>query len=354
MIFALLACAQGGAWTDAERATIATFGVEEDLPPRPTNHVADDPAAAKVGERFFHDPEMSADGKVACVTCHHPEMHLSDGLDAPNTLGKGTRNTPSIEFTAYNTWYFWDGRSDSAWSQATGPIRNPIEHGFSAVRVRDHVTLHDTEAYTSIFGPISDDPDVVLTNVGKAIEAFERTFRQPDSRFLRYVHEIEGGGESDSLSASEKRGLRLFIGKGGCVNCHHGPRLTDDSFHNIGLPVTSANGLDIGRAAGAGSVLADPYNCLGPYSDDHACPELHYLDPSFPDWAMAFKTPSLRNVAETAPYMHDGQTRSLAAVLLFYNVLPGLPVAGHRELTLQPLNFDGNELEDLEAFLRTL
>ncbi len=354
MTLALLACAPGEAWTDEERAVIATFGVEEPLPMRPTNRVADDANAATVGERFFHDPDMSANGQVACITCHHPELHFGDGLDTPNTLGKGARNTPSIEFTAYNTWYFWDGRSDSAWSQATGPIVNPIEHGFSAQRVREHVIAHDAEAYISVFGAISEDPDVVITNVGKAIEAFERTFRQPASRFLRYVRELEAGRDSDTLSRAEKDGLRLFIGEGGCVNCHHGPRLTDDSFHNIGLPVTAANGLDPGRATGAGAVLADPYNCLGRFSDDHACPELHYLDPSFPDWAMGFKTPTLRNVAETAPYMHDGQTRSLAAALLFYNLLPGVPVAGHRELTLQPLGFDANELENLEAFLRAL
>lgn len=355
LALALAGCAATEGWTDVERARILALSPLPEPPQRPSNAVADLPAAAELGERLFFDVGFSADGQTSCGSCHLPERHFTDGEKVATALGTGTRNTPTIEASAWSTWYFWDGRADSAWAQATGPLRNSLEHGFDAPRVRARVVEAYAEPFATVFGGVAEDPDRVLAQVGKAIEAYERTLGPGAARFDRYAADLAAGRDSDVLSAEEKRGLKLFVGEaGGCVDCHNGPLFTDGQFHNLGLPTVPKDGIDPGRARGAGDVLHDPFNCLGAHSDTTDCPELRYLDPSFPDFAAAFKTPSLRNVTRTAPYMHDGQMATLEAVLLFYDTLPGRALVGHRELTLAPLRLSDADRRALVAFLGTL
>lgn len=358
----LLACAGPAGWSEAERAAILSLSPIPERAPSPTNRVADDPDAARLGEALFFDEGLSIDGQSSCASCHVPDLHFTDGVRVATAIGTGTRNTPSIEAVAWGTWFFWDGRADSAWAQAIGPLLNPLEMGATPEHVRERLLTAHSIGFAEVFGGVADDPTDALVQAGKAIEAFERTAGPTAGRFDRYVHELAAGSDGETLSIEEKAGLRLFVGEAGCVNCHHGPLFTDHSFHNIGLPNIPAGGIDPGRARGAGDVGVDALNCRSRHADrvpagdpgDEPCPELRYLDPSFPDWAAAFKTPALRNVAATGPYMHDGQLDSLAAVLHFYNVLPGEPIVGHRELTLEPLSLDASELTALEAFLRTL
>lgn len=347
-------CQGAEGWSDREKALIATLSPLPEPPPRPSNRVADSPEAAELGRRLFADPGFSATGGTSCATCHEPDRHFTDGRPVAVAIGTGTRNTPTIESAAWSTWYFWDGRADSAWAQATGPVRNPIEHGFDAPRTRERVLQVYAAEWQAIFGGVSDDPDRVLAEFGKAIEAFERTVGPGEARFDRYAAALAAGRDEPILTDQERRGLRLFLGDAGCVNCHHGPLFTDHSFHNLGLPQIPKGGIDPGRALGATQVLEDPFNCRGAHSDGGACDELRYLDPSFPDWAAAFKTPSLRNVAATAPYMHDGSLASLEQVLVFYDTLPGQPLVGHRELTLEPLGLSDADRQALIAFLGTL
>lgn len=355
----LPACASG--FTPREQATIELLSP---IPPplaRPTNSFADDPAAAALGKELFFDAGLSGDGKRSCATCHEPTRHFTDGKRVADGIGAGpagTRNVPSIETAAWQTWFFWDGRADSAWSQATGPIRNPIEMGGTAAAVRERVISTHTASWTPVFGEVPEDPDAALVLVGKAIEAFERTISPGPARFDRYVSELRTAGHSEVLNPQEVRGLDFFLDDG-CVNCHSGPLLTDGGFHNVGVPQIARGGVDIGRALGAIQVQRDPFNCFGNFADHAAskpadCPELRFLDTSFADWPMAFKTPSLRNVTRTAPYMHDGSMATLDAVLQFYSDLPGTPVVGHRELTLQPLRASASHRADLIAFLGTL
>lgn len=319
--------------------------------PSPTNQVADDPAAASLGAALFLDPGLSGDGKTSCATCHQPDRGFSDGKPVATALGTGTRNTPSIAATAWQSWYFWDGRADSAWAQATGPIRNPIEMNATAAQVRARVASAYAEPFTRVFGGVDPDPDRVLADVGKAIEAYERTLRPPESALDRYVADLRADVPSTALAPDEERGLWLFAGRAGCVNCHHGPLLTDGGFHALGLPGAS----DRGREVGAPAVVADPFNCRGRYSDAPSpCEDLRYLDPTFLDWTGAFKTPSLRGLSRTAPYMHDGSMPNVEAILQFYSLLPGTPLVGHRELTLRPLQLSAEQKADLAAFLRTL
>ncbi len=373
MLLLLLACAGPTGWTEAERAAILSLSPVPAPAPSPTNRVADLPAAVRLGEALFFDTSLSLDGQASCATCHVPEKHFTDGRRVAVAAGTGTRNTPSIESVAWGTWYFWDGRVDSVWAQANGPLLNPLEMAATPEHVQTRVRAGHAEGFAEVFGGVAEDPTDTLAQVGKALEAYQRTLGPKPAPFDRYVADLKAGTDSDVLTAEEKVGLRLFVGSAGCVNCHHGPLLTDQSFHNIGLPAVPAGGIDPGRARGAGEVGVDPMNCRSRHADrpgapapadtadtaepagaGEPCPELRYLDASFPDWASAFKTPSLRNVAATGPYMHDGQLDSLTAVLHFYDTLPGRPLVGHRELTLEPLGLSTSELAALEAFLNTL
>ncbi len=336
-------------WSEDDLRTLKALSPVPAPPPSPGNSVADRPEAAALGRTIFFDPKFSADGNVSCSTCHMPDRGFADGQKVASVpRGIGTRNVPTVEGAAWNTWFFWDGRADSAWAQATGPLLNPIEHAATPEGVRQRVVEQYAEPFTALFGAISEDPLRVTSQVGKVLEAYERSLSPGSSRFDRYVAALPE--ETEILTAQEREGLRLFIGDAGCINCHNGPLFTDRSFHNIGLPYTG----DGGRVFGASQALANPMNCLGPYSESQDCPELRYLDPAFADWPAAFKTPGLRNVSRTAPYMHDGSMATLQDVLLFYNQLPGEVRVGHRELTLVPLRFQAADLAAIEAFLRSL
>lgn len=334
------------------------------LPPDPSNAVADDAKAAEFGKQLFFDARLSATGGISCATCHQPGRHFTDGLRVAQALGMSKRNTPSIVGTAYSPWLYWDGRRDSQWAQALSPLEDPNEHGSSRHHVVDVIAADDTyrQTYESLFGQLGEVPgsseaalNAAFANVGKAMAAFERTLMPKASRFDEYVSAL-ANGKQDDLSAlfshDELQGLRLFIGEGNCIQCHNGPLLTNNEFHNTGVLSSPGELPDKGRATGVREVLADPFNCLGEYSDDpeQRCPELSFVR-SGPELVGAFRTPSLRNVANTAPYMHKGQVASLIDVLEHYNQAPDAMI-GHNEA--KPLKFNARKLRQLEAFLRTL
>lgn len=342
-------------WTAAERRLLASLRLDTTLPPSPTNPLADDPDAAAWGRALFYDPGLSPSGTVSCATCHDPAKHFTDGRPLSQGVGTTGRHAPTVEGSQAGPWFFWDGRADSLWAQADGPITHPDEMGSTPA----HVVAHVRERWSAQAAALGAGPGVPETQayvrVLQSIAAFERTVLPAEAPFDRYVDavlagEADGGGH---LSDDAITGLRVFLGRGQCVSCHHGPMLTDHAFHNLGLPQPGA--LDMGRTLGAKQVLDSPWRCGGPHSPpDVDCDELRFLDPTFQDFQAAFKTPTLRNVAETAPYMHDGSMPDLDAVLSFYSELPGEPVVGHRELTLQPLQLTPDERMGLKALLASL
>ena len=366
-------------------------------PPDPTNEVYENPAAARLGQALFFDARLSKDGSVSCSTCHIPDKGWGDGLPVAQALDEFPRHSMTIWNVAYNRWFFWDGRRDSLWSQALAPLEDPREHGGSRLQYL-HLMAEDadyTRAYEDVFGPLPDfsdrerfpdearpvagDPshphaeawrrmsvkdrdtaNRVYSHLGKAIAAFER---QIVSRHAPFDEFVEGLREKNptkqrSLSESARRGLKLFLGKARCHLCHSGPNFTDKEFHDDRVPDRSgARFADLGRFKGIDEVQADPFNGIGRYSADtggEAKAKIAYLQRGSHN-IHEFKTPSLRNVAVTAPYMHQGQLETLADVIAFYSTLKNAAPA-HRggDRLLQPLHLSEDEAADLLAFLESL
>jgi cytochrome c peroxidase len=348
-------------WTDAEIEQLKTLwiGSLDELPADPTNRVADDPRAAELGRRLFFDMRLSANGKVACATCHKPGQEFQDGTPLGKGVGTTNRRTMPIAGTAYTPFLFWDGRKDSQWAQALGPLESPVEHGGRRDQYAEVVANHYRADYERVFGPMpmltsDDDVTTVFVNIGKAIAAYERRIQYRPSRFDAYVQTLADTGRAPEnvLTLDEVAGLKLFTGKANCTQCHNGPLFTNSEFHNTGVPAAPELPPDLGRMTGSKGVLSDEFNCRSKWSDArNACKELEFMAVASHEQERAFKVPSLRNVAERAPYMHAGQLGSLSDVLAHYNRAPAAP-AGHTEL--KSLKLNARELRQLEAFLRTL
>jgi cytochrome c peroxidase len=338
------------ALSDEERAMLQSMALEqlEPLPADPSNRYADNAAAAELGRKFFFETRFSANGKVSCATCHLPERQFQDDVDLASGVGTTSRRTMPIAGTAHSPWMFWDGRKDSQWSQALGPLESPVEHGGKRGQYVQLVAAEYADQYQAVFGDADfSDTTRVFVNIGKAIAAFERKIQFGESRFDKFAATEEG------FSADEVAGARLFVGKANCVQCHNGPLLTDNVFHNTGVPARADLPADNGRATGAKQVLADEFNCRSKWSDarPEQCAELDYMVAEGHELVRAYKTPTLRGAASRAPYMHAGQIKTLAQVLDHYNRAPKAP-AGHSEV--EPLKLSARELRQLEAFLKTL
>ena len=341
-------------FTDQEMREIRKLSPLPDPPPSPTNTVADNPDAALLGQALFFDKRFSANGEISCATCHDPAKSFGDGKPLSEGIGMTDRHSQALWNVAYQRWFFWDGRADSLWSQSLQPLHSEVEMGATSEQLREVVSgdSYLSRAYEAVFGsapPAEASLDRLVANLGKAIEAYERQIVSRDSTFDRWV----SGG---TLNESAHRGLKLFVGRGKCVLCHAGPNFSDGEFHNVGLPHREGSKRDFARFVGIRKALADRFNGLGEFSDNRdpeANIKLRFVAVNMTNLG-EFKTPTLRNIAQTAPYMHDGRFATLGEVLDYYSELPGEPPVGHREETLQPLKFSDQEKEDLEAFLQSL
>ena len=383
--------ASAHSWTVAERGLIASLSIDRlrPLPPDPSNAVGDNPEAVALGHALFFDSGLSPDGSVACSTCHQPDRYFTDGKALANVRDVATpRHTPTIVGIAYSDWFYWDGRKDSQWAQALAPQEAAIEHGGTRTAHARYVLSRYSSEYEAVFGPAPDLSDTlrfpaeaapvedetalaawegmseadrgainrVFANIGKSIAAYSRRILPGRSRFDDYAAAAlanDGTRMSELFSPQEAEGLRLFFGDGQCTDCHNGPLFTNGSFHNIGLPLPEGSKFDQGRSLGTLQVVDDVFNCLGEYSDadEEACVELRFIKIEGEELIGAFKVPGLRNVAETAPYMHNGIFPDLEAVIRHYNhAPPAFP--GHSDLV--PLAFTEEQSAALIAFLLTL
>lgn len=274
------------------------------------------PAKVALGKQLFFDSRLSGNNTMSCASCHLPEKAFGDGL--PRARGAGgktlSRNTPTLLNVGFFERYTWDGRVKSLEEQALGPIQSPDEMNQNLDELVKE--LNGVPGYVRQFRKVFGTR-VTRKGLAQALATFQRTLitkRSPFDRFLR--------GEKDALSAEAKRGLKLFQGAAGCVRCHHGPLLSDGKFHRLGVSFK-----DAGRAAVTGK------------KTDRA----------------QFRTPSLRNVAQTGPYMHDGSLKTLEDVVTFYyRGVPTGSVSGLKPDVAPLLNRSFSEISDIVAFLQSL
>jgi cytochrome c peroxidase len=283
-------------------------------PPDPENNIST-PGKIALGFMLFRDPRLSRDGSLSCASCHQPDRAFTDGLPKAVARDGGPlpRNTPSLLNAAWGKHFFWDGRAASLEEQAKQPLTDAREMAVDfALAVKQ---LSEDHVAASLFSrAFREAPNVSEDNILKALAAYERTLVSPGSAFDRWV-----AGDDKALTDDAQRGFSIFVGKGGCVGCHGGWRMTDDSFHDIGLP-----GDDPGRSTISGGIAG----------------------------ALQFKTPGLRELTKTAPYMHDGSLPTLRSVIDHYAgghvKRPSLDTNFVRDLTLTEA-----EKADLEAFLKS-
>lgn len=356
-----------------------------DLSPDPSNKVGDLEAAAELGHALFFDRRLSGNGTVACSGCHKPELSYTDGLELAAGTAIGPRHTPGLLGIAHSPWFYWDGRKDSQWSQALAPLEADHEHNTDRTTVAQLISIDEDYRgrYEAIFGPIpdtlptfsatplgneaqieqwnslsnetQDQINRVFSNVGKTLAAYQRKILPGRSRFDDYADSLTVDSENigeDLLSSEEIAGLSLFIHKGQCATCHNGPLFTNHEFHNTGVMAIQGTMPPMARYDGVRIARLDPFNCLGEYSDakPSECTELRFARDEN-ELVGAQKTPTLRNVSETAPYMHGGQIKTLGDVVRHYNDAP-TSMLSHNES--KPLGLRPFEIKQIEAFLLTL
>ena len=327
---------------------------------------ADNPitdAKVKLGEKLFNDKRFSSTGEVACANCHDAAKAFTDSpLSVSEGINKltGTRNAPTVVNAAFLDSQFWDGREPTLEAQSKQPFLNPVEMALPNHEPIIEVVKGDREYRNMFKKAFGVDRDAItIDHVAKAIATFERTIISGDSPFDRY----EYGGQADAMSEAAIRGLDLFRNEGRCVSCHTISQtfalFTDSKFHNINVNFDSisesvhelATSFLEKKGQGADvdiTVLTDKSASeLGRYAVSEQVQDIG-----------AFKTPTLRNIAVTAPYMHDGSLKTLKEVVEFYNnggrVNPDDPINDFQSSGIRPLELTDQQIDDLVAFLEAL
>jgi cytochrome c peroxidase len=356
------AAALGGALAMAPGHGAAEPPLGLPMVPVPANNPMT-PAKVALGDRLFHDPRFSATGEVSCATCHAREKAFTDSpLQVSEGVNKltGTRNAPTVLNAAFNLTQFWDGREPDLEGQSGQPFLNPVEMALPSHQPILDVVKADPEYREMVEKAFGIEPDAVTaTHVKQAIASFERTIVSGNSPFDRWYF----GGEADAIDEAAKRGFQVFLQEGRCVSCHtlnqKHALFTDHKFHNINVGFLRIEG-DVYEMASAYAkaarnkdevdidVLTNKNTSeLGRFAVDN-------------QWAGlgAFKTPTLRNIAVTAPYMHDGSLKDLEEVVKHYNnggaLKEGDPINPYLSGGIRPLNLSDEQVADLVAFMKTL
>jgi cytochrome c peroxidase len=275
-------------------------------------------AKAELGRALYFDRRLSADESVSCASCHSPEFAFTDGAAVSTGIKsqKGNRSAPTVINRAYSLAQFWDGRAGTLEEQAKGPMANPIEMGNTHENIV--ARLKNIAGYRPLFAKAFGTQDIDIDRVAKAIACFERTVLSGNSPYDRYKN-----GDKKAMTSEQVRGMSVFFDKAKCDKCHEGGNFTLNAYANIGV------GMD------------KPEPDLGRYAVTH--------DPR--DWGV-FKTPTLREIEHTAPYMHDGSVKTLEDVVEFYDK-GGIPNKNLDE-NIKRLNLTSEQKKDLVAFLKAL
>ncbi|MFO1414573.1 MAG: cytochrome c peroxidase [Burkholderiales bacterium] len=350
-------------FTPDEVKRILALGPWPPAPRRdPSNRVSGNADAIAFGAALFADPALSRTGTVACVTCHVPARAFTDARPRAQGLAAGDRNTPSLLNTGHRRWYGWDGANDSLWAQSLRPLLDAREMGGSladvARRVRDDPALRD--AYARAFGaPPGTDDEKVAVDAAKALAAYQETLVTGRTPFDDFRDALARGDRAAMARypVLAQRGLAIFVGSGNCILCHGGPSFSHGEFHDVGIPFFAAPGrVDPGRYEGIRKLQASPYNLLGRYNDDATranATSTRHVALAHRNYG-EFKVPSLREVARTAPYMHDGSLATLREVVRHYSNLDLDRLHADGENLLRPLDLDKYDVDALVAFLESL
>jgi len=350
------------AFTEVERGAILAHGPwPPAFAPDPSNRTSGSAAAVELGERLFFDRRLSANGEVSCARCHVPERGWTDGLARAAGLARVDRNTMGLANVRLQRWFGWDGANDSLWAQSIRPVLDAREMGLPAGEVAAVVRADADLAcrYRKVFGEFPAEDEAVLVGVAKALAAFQETLVSGRTPFDEFRDALERGDDAAMAKYPEaaRRGLAIFVGKGRCNACHLGPAFTNGEFHDTGIPFFIEKGrVDPGRHAGIEKLRASRFNLLGPYNDDAAratatgTRHVRLEHRNFGE----FRTPSLRNLALTAPYMHNGRLATLRDVVEHYSTVSPDRLHSDGEAILRALNLSAREAGDLVAFLETL
>jgi len=340
-----------------------------------SNRVSGSAAAIAFGQQLFFDPRLSGNGKVACATCHIPEKGWMDGRRLGMAMEEIDRNTPSVLNVRYHRWFGWDGANDNLWSQSVRPILDAKEMAASERHV-GALIRNDTDLscrYRSVYGsPPSLDDEALMIDLGKVLAAFQETLVTGRSPFDDFRDALAKSAwkAAAAYPESARRGAQIFVGKGNCSLCHFGPGFTHEEFHEIGIPIVrKSGGIDWGRYQGIKMLRASRFNLLGEYNDDpgkSTATSTHFVDLA-PQTFEQFRVPGLRNVALTAPYMHNGHFATLRDVVKHYSeinvallhqahVYAGdvFAEAVPTDNMLQPIKLSEQEINDVVAFLESL
>ena len=328
----------------------------------PSNRVSGNPHAVAFGAALFGDTRLSGSQRIACATCHRPDHAFTDGRDRGEGASRGDRNTLTLLDVAGQRWYGWDGANDSLWSKSLRPIVDSREMNGDIARiaalVRNDSALR--QHYVRTFGsePGTRD-DAIAVDCAKALAAYVETLRSTRTAFDDYRDALVRGDIATAARypAAARRGLALFVRKGRCDFCHSGPRFSNGEFHDVGVPFfVERTRVDSGRYDGIRRLQASPYTLLGAFNDDPArstATSTRHVSLAHRNYG-EFRVPSLRNVARTAPYMHDGSLATLRDVIRHYSNLDGNRLHADGESILRPLRLSDAEIDDLVAFLETL
>ncbi len=334
--------------------------------PDPGNRLSGNPQAIALGQQLFFDPRLSGDGNLSCASCHNPARAFTDGL--PRGVGRVEvdRNTPTVWNASHARWQTWDGAADSIWSQSIRALTDPREMASNPGQIARAIAADPALAcrWQQLFGekPAKDSP-ATLVNAAKAIGAFTATLVSGATPFDQFRDALANGDARAAAQypLSAQRGLRIFVGTGQCTVCHVGPNFSNGEFGDIGRPFFLRPGeVDTGRHGGILALRASVYNLLSPWADKPAgqsagaqTVKTRHVDLQHRNFG-EFKVPSLRNVADTAPYTHDGQLTTLEAMVEHYSSLDMERLHADGEQILKPLGLTQAESADLVAFLKSL
>ena len=347
-----------------ERAAIVKHGPwPPPLVNDPSNRVSGNIDAGALGQRLFFDSRLSSSRGVACVSCHMPPMLFAEHRKTSVGVEAVDRNAPSIVNARFQRWLGWDGGSDSLWAHSLRPVLDPREHGFTMERMASLVSSDDELAcrYRKVFGRSSSSvtAETVAVDAAKALAAFQETLISQRTRFDAFRDAVAAGDDTAAARYPDnaQRGLRIFVGRGNCSTCHVGPLFSNREFADVGIPFFTAPGkVDSGRHRGIVRVKSDPLNQLGAHNDDPskatgiATRHVELQPKNFGEW----KVPGLRNVAHTAPYMHNGSIATLREVVVRYSEIDLERLHADGERILKPLKLGPAEIDDVVAFLESL